>query len=191
MNQLRQLVTTMLVSALACACATVPTAGQEQAPTAESLFQQGLAAQQTGDSTRAEQYLAAALESGASEQKVLPVLLATCLSGDRYDTALHYARRHLLRHPDDWSLRYLVANLHFATGQEERARKETERLIEEQPKQPEPHYLLALVEAERPRGQASTVAALNRYLTLAPRGPHANDARRMLRRAARTHKDMR
>jgi len=162
------------------ACATA--ASSSQAPSASALFEQGVAAHQASDSTRAEQYLSAALEAGVPEERVLPPLLQTCLASDRYDTALHYARRRLLRHPEDWYLRYLVANLHLATGQPERARLETERLIEERPQAADPHYLMALVTSDLPRGRNQTVQSLHRYLAIAPHGPHAADAKRMLRR---------
>lgn len=173
---------TLLVLA---ACAT---AGGERPPAAQEpqvLFERGVAAHRSGDTTVAEQYLMAALERGHPPAEVIPILLATCIAGDRFDTALHYARGQLLKNPRNWRLRYLVATLHLATGQDERALDETQRMVEEEPDRPEPRYLLGVIGRDHLRDDALATRAFREYLALDPEGAHASEARRFLRKDAR------
>src|SRR5438046_1877782 len=90
---------TCLVALVAsCAPATVatrPTTPPPEPLSAEALYQRGLEARAVGDNTRAEQYLAAALERGYPAKEGFPALLGLCLAADRFDTALHYARARL------------------------------------------------------------------------------------------------
>ncbi len=80
--------------AFVCACAALsslaacaPTRGERVARnisiiaaerTPEKLLERGLAFAQVGDLVRAEQYLVAALDAGASPDAVLPKLLVVC-----------------------------------------------------------------------------------------------------------------
>lgn len=174
---------TKLLIAIAAlsACATAPSRPDAAAvPTAQALHEQGLAAQRTGDSVRAEQYLAAALDGGYPADKGLPALLDVCLAADRYETALYYARRQLGRDPKNWRLRYFVATLHLATGQHERAIEEAERVVDEQPKFPDAYVLLGLLARDELRDVAAARRMFRRYLALAPAGPRADDVRRYL-----------
>lgn len=179
--------TWVLCALLSAACAAGqrgPRSSPEaSAPSAEHLFVQGLDAHRQGDSTRAEQYLAAAMERGYPEQEALPVLVAACLQGERYDTALYYARAHLKRHPADAQLRYLVASLHFAVGQDDKARLALEQLLVQAPGMARAHYLLGVLAFERLRDARLARRAFESYLALAPSGEHSAEVRALLRRA--------
>jgi Flp pilus assembly protein TadD len=174
--------------ATSSACATTATGSGGKTPqvlderTPEALFQRGVEAQRTGDGTRAEQYYAAAMARGYPAERAFPALLNLCLVSDRYDTALYYARARLLEEPNNWSLRYLAATLALAAGQEERALDEIQRLIDERPKRPEPHYLMGVVARDHLRDKRLAVSSFNQYLAMAPGGPHAAEARLFIRR---------
>lgn len=179
----------LLLVVLTSACATTSHGGGASGPpqvlddrTPEALFQRGLEAQRTGDGTRAEQYYGAALARGYPVDKAFPALLNVCLVSDRYDTALYYARARLLQEPNNWHLRYLAATLALAAGQEERALEEIQRLIDERPKRPEPHYLMGIVARDHLRDKKLAVSSFNQYLAMAPAGTHAAEARLFLRR---------
>jgi Tfp pilus assembly protein PilF len=170
--------------ALGCGAAR---AGQAESPThseasPRALVANGEAAAAAGDATRAEQYFAAALQSGANAPRVMQRLLTACISDRRYPAAAHYADRYLLRHPEDSRVAFAAATLHLALGNLERARELLEALLEREPRWPEPHFALASL--LRARGQAGPDAELHdrRYLALAPRGPLAELARARLQR---------
>lgn len=177
------LLTAVMMSSCAAVSAGPATPAAVETLSAEALFQRGLDARRVGDNTRAEQYLAAALEHGYPAKKGFPVLLDLCLATDRFDTALYYARARLLHQPHDWTLRYLVATLHLAAGQEGRAIPEIERLIDEEPRRSEPHYLHAVVARDHLRDSRLAAHDFRQYLALAPTGPHAAEARAFLRRS--------
>ncbi len=162
--------------------ADAPAASLMSEVTAKSLFDRGLVAHRNGDSTRAEQYLAAALEKGYPAHEALPILVAACLQSERFDTALYYSRAHLTRNPNNASLRYLVASLHFAVGQDDRAQTQLEQVIDEAPQLAEAHFLLGLLAHERLRDPRLARRALNKYLALAPHGAHSAEAKSMLQR---------
>ena len=146
---------------------------------ASELFQRGVALAQRGDHIRAEQYLSAAIARGAPEARVLPVLLRVCIAGSRLRMALSYAQPYLLEHPNDWSLRYLVASIHRALGETTEATESLERVVAAVPDEPAPHYLLGVLLAEHDEHGARE--HLERYLELDPSGPRAGAAAEALR----------
>jgi tetratricopeptide (TPR) repeat protein len=152
---------------------------------AETLFRRGVELQHLGDSTRAEQYLGAAIARGYPIAQAFPALLDVCLASDRFDTALRYARARLLQSPDDWSLRYLVATLELSAGHDDRALPELRRLIDEKPDRPEAHYLLAVVARDHLGNRTLAARSFGTYLGLDPVGAHASEAKAFLRETAR------
>src|SRR5690242_11039423 len=68
--------------------------------TTDNLLERGKAFAAIGDTTRAEEYLAAALDQGADPQKVMPLLLQVCVQTGRYRSAIQHAENHLRKHPD-------------------------------------------------------------------------------------------
>jgi len=149
----------------------------------EALFQHALALAQAGDLVRAEQYLAASIDRGYPEDRAMPVLIRVCVAASRLRIALGYAEPYLERHPDAWSLRYVVATIHLGMGDGVRARHELERVVQAAPEEPDPHFLLALVLRDEAGDPAGAEQHLRRYLELAPEGHHAAEARDALSRA--------
>ncbi len=152
---------------------------------ADELYRRGVEQHRAGDYVRAEQYLQAARDRGYDPDQVVSELIGVCVDASRYQAALRYALPHLDKHPDDWSLRYLVASLYLATDEPAQARAELERTIAKQPDQPGPHYLLGFTLAEKLNQPEAASRAYQRYLELAPEGEHAAEARDWLEAAGR------
>jgi len=140
---------------------------------AARLFEQGQWAAKRGDTVRAEQYLAMALERGFDERRMLPLMLQVCLSGSRLRSALNYSEHYLRKHPSDQSLRYLVATIHTSLGQREEARVDLRLLLYRDPTYEQAHYLLGILESGVNQAQASV--HLRKYLEVAPHGEHAEE----------------
>lgn len=147
----------------------------EQAP--EKLVARGKAFHAAGDLTRAEQYYAAALQAGAPEREVLPLLLRVCVEASRFQVAIEYAEPVLKRHPDDWKLRMVVASLYAAVGQNATARTHYEKVVEQHPDEAGPHYALAVLLRDQFVDRVGADAHFREYLRLEPNGPHAEEAR--------------
>lgn len=144
-----------------------------------ALFAEGQRHAQSGDLVRAEQYLVAAIDKGHPSAEVLPVLMEVCIAGDRFDTALSHARPHLLREPQNWSLRYMVATLYSAVGKTPLAIEHLERVLMDAPEEANAHYTLGKLMWQE-NDNARAVALMERYISLAPKGNHAPDARALL-----------
>lgn len=114
-------------------------------PSAE-LVVQGRRAASRGDAVRAEQYLAMALEQGADSRQVMPVLLRACVKSSHLRAALNHADPYLLDHPDDDSLRYLVATIHLGLGQVTSARRELGLLLQRNAQNSDAHYLFGILD---------------------------------------------
>ena len=132
------------------------------------LFQQGQEAARNGDTLRAEQYLSLALEAGFDQRKILPLMLKVCLQSSRLRSALDHAEPYLLQHPEDRTLRYLVATIYSSLGQIEEARLNLEELLRSDIKNADAHYLLGILEMKTAPGDAAD--HLHAYLSLAPEG---------------------
>lgn len=161
--------------------ADVSTVKAEQAP--EKLIDRGKAFASVGDYTRAEQYLAAALEEGADPKRVLPTLLKVCVAEKRYRVAIDYAEPVLKKHPSDHRLRFVVASLYATIGETRRAREHMERVVRDDPGYAEVHYALAVL-LKNDEGDILTADHhFREYLRLRPEGPHAEEARGSLIKA--------
>jgi tetratricopeptide (TPR) repeat protein len=185
---MRRLALLLAVLALGCANTettrvrqTAATMRKEQKP--EVLLQRGKALAAIGDLVRAEQYLTAALEAGASDAKVTPALMRVCLDGKRYRAAIDYGEAYLRKHPKDARLRYLLGTLYYAVGDTGAARENLEEVTVELPDHADAHYALAVVLLD---GEHDIVAAdrhFRAYVRLAPSGPHADEARASMLRS--------
>ena len=145
---------------------------------AEEIARQGEQAAENGDTVRAEQYLALAIEMGADRERLLPLLLKVCLSSFRLRAALNHAKPYLREHPEDDPLRYLVATIHLGLGEKEEARKRLEELVERNPTNVDALYLLGVLDSEIDPDRAREY--LQRYLELSPSGRHAAEVRSRL-----------
>jgi Flp pilus assembly protein TadD len=169
----------------ACAGSTAAPAaapGTDPEAAARDLVARANTAASSGDMTRAEQYLVAALGSGGDEQRVMKRLLVVCVASQRYAVAAMYAEQYLYRHPSDALIAHAAATLHLALGERARARALLEGVVGEQPGWPEPHFALASLLRD---AGARTAADQHdqAYLTLAPNGPLAEVARTRIERA--------
>ncbi|XYH94735.1 tetratricopeptide repeat protein [Sorangium sp. So ce1128] len=144
---------------------------------ADKLVARGRAFAAVGDYTRAEQYLAAALDAGAEPRVVLPILLKVCVAEKRYHVAIDYAEPVLKKRPDDHHLRFIVGSLHAAISETKAAREQFETLLEKMPAHAEAHYALALLLQNKDRDPAAAARHFRAYVQLKPDGPHAEEAR--------------
>ena len=148
--------------------------------TPDKLFERGRAFAAVGDMTRAEEYLAAAMEAGYDEKKVIPILLRVCTQDHRYRVAIQYADRYLTKHPQDTGTRYVLGTLYAAVGEPTSAKVELEKVLKAQPEQAEVHFTLGVLLKEQQEDVVEADGHFREYLRLAPAGAHAEEARASL-----------
>lgn len=180
---MRAVIAVALGAVLASGCATQPktqlqrdleTVQAEETP--EKLFARGRAYASVADHTRAEQYLAAAIDAGGDPREILPILLRVCVAEKRYRVAIDYTERYLKKHPADHRLRLVLGTLFVNVGEVDAAAKELDRVIEENPGIAQAHYARAVLA----RDEGDAVGAdrhFRAYLRLEPAGPHVDEAR--------------
>jgi tetratricopeptide (TPR) repeat protein len=161
--------------------ANLQTFNNERTP--DKLLARGKAFAALGDTTRAEEYYAAALEAGAPDRDVVPLLLEVCVRDQRYRVAIEYARSYIDKHPDDIQCRYILGTLYQAVGDGKSARTELEAVVTRAPDRADPHFALALVLRDDERDLVAAESHFKEYLRLAPNGSHADEARASLMRA--------
>lgn len=147
--------------------------------TAKNLLERGKAFATVGDMTRAEQYFSAAIEAGANESEVTPLLVSACIHDGRYRLALEYAERYLKVHPRDHRMRLVVATLLVGVGQAAEAKEQLRQVVQMSPNDASAHYALASVLRE----EGDWVGAdshFREYLRVEPAGAHAEEARESL-----------
>jgi tetratricopeptide (TPR) repeat protein len=158
--------------------ATMDTFNSERTP--DRLIARGKAFAALGDTTRAEEYYAAALENGGDEREVMKLLLEVCVRDGRYRAAIEYARPYMQRHPDDVRCRYVLGTLYQAVSEPKNARSELEIVVKSLPEEAEPHFALAMVLRDDERDLVAAEDQFREYLRLAPNGNHAEEARASL-----------
>jgi tetratricopeptide (TPR) repeat protein len=158
--------------------AKVETMQKEQAP--DKLLARGQAFASVGDWTRAEQYLSAAMDAGADEREVMPLLLRVCMQDRRYRVAIAYAEEYERKHPNDAEMRFVLGTLYAAIGDVPHAREALEAVIAKQPDNAQAHYALASLLRDAHADPLAMDAHYREYLRLDPTGPHAEEARAAL-----------
>ena len=153
------------------------TASGSPRPDPVLLEQQGRRFAQAGDLVRAEQYLAAALNAGADEARVVPELLRVCVDSQHYQLATEYVEVALAKHPADAHLRFLAGALYLSVGERARARDHLERAARELPDDAELQFSVACFFRDEMTDLAAADGYFREYLRLAPTGPHADEAR--------------
>jgi len=148
----------------------------EKERTPDKLVARGVAFARVGDLTRAEQYLAAALEAGADSDTVLPTLIRVCIVGNRYRVAIGYATARLQEHPDDVRLRFVVAELRAALDDGAGARKDLERVLDVEPKNAAARFAYARLLRDGFGDVRAADKEFRAYLALAPNGEHVEEA---------------
>jgi Flp pilus assembly protein TadD len=146
----------------------------------QKLIDEGRAFAAVGDTTRAEQYFAAAMSHGADEAVVVPLLIKVCVRDGRYELAIDYAQHYTQKHPTDARVRYLLGTLYAAIGDGSRARSELEFVVTAKPDDAEPHWALAKVLQDQGKDPTLADGQFREYLRLAPTGAHAEEARASL-----------
>ena len=173
-----------LVATNGCGHATLPRSpglsSELAAISADELFTLALSHASAGDLLRAEQYLGAARERGYDRASIVSWLVRVCVASSRYQSALSHSDDYLRDHPSDWPLRLVVASIHEALGDPDRAQVELERVVKTRPDAPLPHYRLAMLYGRREATRMKASDHLREYLRLDPDGPHAAEARAVL-----------
>lgn len=147
----------------------------------ERMIELGRMHRKSGDATRAEQEFAAVLDtkSASDEQRraALRELMATCIEVQRFRVAIDYAEPELRRRPTDVALLRLVASLAAAVGEGLKARDLYERLLALAPGDAESEIALARVLRDAFADRAGATEHFERYMQIAPSGPHIGEAR--------------
>ena len=156
-----------------------PTTQPPQRPGA-AAFAHARARLAAGDTLRAEQYALLAMREGYPEEEAIVPLVQACLGSSRLRAALVYAEPYLRSHPEHAGLRYLVATVRLGLGHSALAERELQRVWTHRPELPEPHYLGGVIARDVLADPALARARFERYLALAPQGPHAPELRMWL-----------
>jgi len=130
-----------------------------------------------GDTTRAEQYYAAALTAGGNAATLVRRLIRVCVRDQRYRAAFVYADDYLRRHPTDHAVRFAHATIASAIGDTELAHTELTQLTRATPNDPEVHFALAVLLRDDFADLPQARRHFSRYLALAPQGVNASQAR--------------
>lgn len=176
-----------IVGTLGTGCASTP-AEKAQADlatfnkegTSDKLIERGRAFAAVGDMTRAEEYLAAALDQGAKPSDVMPMLLQVCVQTGRYRSAVQHAENQLRVHPDDVNTRFVLGTLYAALGESKEARNTLEQVVAARPEEPRVHYALAVLARDNENDVVAADRHFREYLRLEPMGAHAEEARASL-----------
>ena len=144
---------------------------------AAKLIERGRAFASVGDTTRAQQYFAAALENNGDEQVILPMLLAVCVQDGRYRMAVEYARRYLVRHPRDLGIHFVLGTLYAALEESVDAERELRFVVHNDAENAPVRYALAVVLRDQRNDPLGAHEYFSAYLRLAPGGEHAEEAR--------------
>lgn len=150
----------------------------------ENLAQRGRAFADVGDLTRAEQYLAAALEAGAPYRSILPLLLRVCVAERRLRVAINYAEPIMKKQPDDHGLRVVLASLYAGVGDMRGAREQLEAVLRRAPDLAQAHYILGVILRDSDADPAAASHHFKEYLRIKPSGVHAEEARNSLTEVA-------
>jgi len=149
----------------------------------DKLVARGRGFASVGDQTRAEQYLAAAIEVGGDPAVILPELLRVCIAANRYRVAIAYAAPWLGRHPTDGRLRFVVAALRSTIGDFAGARADLEQLVSQSPDDPHVRFAFAKLLHDQLSDRAAADEQFRAYLKLDPGGPHVEEAQSALLQA--------
>jgi Tfp pilus assembly protein PilF len=180
------IVTAVFLGATLAGCARTakpPSAADEarhQQRAVSELVERGKLFAQMGDATRAEQYLNAALEGGADDKQVFPLLLGVCIKDGRYRAAAGYTEHYLRKHPANHRLRFVLATLYVGLDDAERARKHFEEVIAASPTLADAHYAYAVLLRDHAGDHAGADRHFREYLRMRPRGDHAEEAQASL-----------
>ncbi len=150
--------------------------------TPELLTTRGDAYAAVGDTTRAEQYFAAALSVGGDASVLTRRLIRVCVADQRFHVALLYAENHLRRDPDDHPVRFALATILAGIGETDRAQQHLELLEIAAPQDADVHFALAVLLHEGGHDALRADKEFRLYLHYAPGGVNAAQAHASLLR---------
>jgi Tfp pilus assembly protein PilF len=148
--------------------------------TTDKLLDRGRAFASMGDTTRAEEYLAAALDQGADPREALPLLFEVCVQSGRYRSAIQHGENHLRKHPHDLRTRFVVGTLYVAIGETRDAKSNLETVVTARPDDARAHYALAVLARDAENDAVGADRHFREYLRIEPLGAHAEEARASL-----------
>ncbi len=148
--------------------------------TTNNLLDRGRAFAAVGDTTRAEEYLAAALDQGADAREVMPLLFEVCVRTGRYRSAIQHGENHLRKHPDDVRTRFIVGTLYVAIGETKEAKSNLEAVATARPNDAKAHYALAVLARDNENDVVEADRQFREYLRIEPNGAQAEEARASL-----------
>ncbi len=155
-----------------------PTAAEERAAAAE-LYRLGKKQARAGDSLRAQEYFATAIDSGGDPNVILPELMRAAISGTRYQAAIRYFEDYgpLLNRRNRAELAVVAGVLYLGVEQPDRARKMLESALAVEPKNARAHFLLGQILRDEFADYAASDLHFRAYLELEPNGENALSAR--------------
>lgn len=175
----------LLVACAACAssrgeeiAANLKTIRHDQKP--NRLVEIGKGYASIGDNTRAEEYFAAAMDQGADEREILPLLLRVCVLDGRYRSAIQYAENHLRKSPRDVNTRFVLGSLYSAIGDIDEARASYERVLDVEPSNADAHFAMAVLLRDTGGDAKLADYHFREYLRLKPAGQHVEEAQASL-----------
>lgn len=146
----------------------------------QQLLEVAAELERRGDFQRAEQYLVHALDQGADEDVVMPMLLSVYIGDRQYRLAAQRCEQFLRHHPERRELRLMLAALYEATGEYDNAVRQYELVLRAEPDHAKTHFALGTVLQEQSPNRSSATRHFKRYLQLAPKGEHAAQAKAAL-----------
>jgi Tfp pilus assembly protein PilF len=183
-SALRYAWTILPIFLVACSAPTQATKASEaprsQLRDSNLLLERGRAYVELGDSTRAEQYLIAALGAGAEPEAVVPYLLKACIAAGHLRLAAEHAEAQLARAPGDSKLRFLTGAIQASLGNKATAREHLAHAAEQLPKDPEVQFAVAAFFRDDLGDKVGADPYFRDYLKLMPKGKYAAEARASL-----------
>jgi tetratricopeptide (TPR) repeat protein len=143
----------------------------------ERLTKLGEAYRSVGDMNRAAQYFALAIEMGGDEKKLVPRVIEARIQDKQYRLSIALGEEYLRKHPEDVSLRFVVASLHGALSETDEAKHALEQVLRMAPQHPEAHYAMAVLMRDQRKDLLQADVHFREYLTIDANGPHAEEAR--------------
>ncbi len=155
-----------------------PTLAEKRAAAAE-LFRLGKEQMRDGDSLRAQEYFATAIDSGGDPNLILPELMRAAISGMRYQAAIRYFEDFgpMMSTEHGAELGVIVGVLYLGIDQPDRARAAFEASLQLSSRNARAHFLLGQVLREEFSDYVNSDLHYRAYLAIEPNGENAAAAR--------------
>ncbi|HWZ87360.1 MAG TPA: hypothetical protein VNW92_00885 [Polyangiaceae bacterium] len=163
---------------------TDPTVIEKKAAAVE-LYRLGQEQRHSGDTLRAEEYFASALDSGGDADVILPELMRVSIAGMRYQAAIRYFEDYgrQMSQKRRATFGVIAGVLFLGVEQPERARATLEESLQFDPDNAQAQFLLAELLRDEYADYAGSELHYREYLRLEPNGENAVVARAGLLKA--------